>query len=123
MSLESAINELNINIISINTTLSKMVKTHSISLDTPSSNNVNKSSSEYTTGSRTKTVNEIKTTSETNIDLDQVRKSLNEVVKSKGKETAVKLLATFHNAKTLEDIEDHEYSNVVKKAKSILEAS
>ena len=123
MSLEKAINELCINITSINITLLKMLELLSISSDTQLSSNINK----LPVDCLTETANEIKKSPEAvcdnKVSLDQVRKSLNDVVKTKDKETAVNLLATFHNAKTLEDIEDHEYSNVVKKAKSILEAS
>ena len=107
MSLENAINQLCINIISINTTLLKMLETQSISSDAQLSSNINISHADC--GNKSS--------------LDQVRKSLNDVVKVKGKDTAVKLLATYYNAKTLDDIQPHEYSNVIKKAKSILEAS
>ena len=115
MSLENAINELCINIRSINSTLLKIFESKSISSEIKLSGNIDKSSSEYTT----ETV--IKSSPEATV--DEVRKHLNALVKLKGKETAVKLLATFHNAKNLDDITPYEYMEVINKAKSILEAS
>ncbi len=51
---------------------------------------------------------------------DQVREALNEVVRKRGKNVAVKLLASFHEAKTIDDLLLPEYASVIARVKSVL---
>ena len=98
MSIEKAISDLTANISALNKMLTKVLEK----------------------GSQQDAVEE---KSAPQADLDQVREAMNNVVRSKGREAAVKILESFHGAKTLEDLIQDDFSKVIEKAQAELEVA